>query len=222
MASCGPRNPAFQTQKSPRRWPRPTAVRSFVAKGRPSPSGCWSVFEAERRAPLRIRYRFPFRPASTPLRAAHTTRRLGSVDAAPGASGPATTRQSLRPARPRHGRNPPRPPYRTRCVVVAGTREPPRPVRGESHRSGPQRDWSQRASDDPFAPGHEDQTRRSFRGPPERFSPDTPGWTLRVVPNSYPAVDMAGRQPVATKSSSKPPMAPSIWRTHRCPGLWTW
>lgn len=49
------------------------------------------------------------------------------------------------------------------------------------------------ASDDPFAPGHEDQT------PPEVFAvrpdgspPDTPGWTLRVVPNSYPAVDMAG------------------------------
>lgn len=50
-----------------------------------------------------------------------------------------------------------------------------------------------RVTDDPFAPGHEDQT------PPEVFAirpdgsiPDTPGWTLRVVPNSYPAVDATG------------------------------
>jgi UDPglucose--hexose-1-phosphate uridylyltransferase len=48
-------------------------------------------------------------------------------------------------------------------------------------------------ADDPFAPGHEDQT------PPELFAirpdgsaPGTPGWTLRVVPNSYPAVAPSG------------------------------
>ncbi len=42
---------------------------------------------------------------------------------------------------------------------------------------------------DPFAPGHEDQT------PPEVYAvrpnggaPDTPGWTVRVVPNLYPAL----------------------------------
>jgi UDPglucose--hexose-1-phosphate uridylyltransferase len=42
---------------------------------------------------------------------------------------------------------------------------------------------------DPFAPGHEDQT------PPELYAvrpdgggPDTPGWTVRVVPNLYPAL----------------------------------
>jgi UDPglucose--hexose-1-phosphate uridylyltransferase len=42
---------------------------------------------------------------------------------------------------------------------------------------------------DPFAPGHEDRT------PPEVFAvrpgggaPDTPGWTVRVVPNLYPAL----------------------------------
>ena len=41
---------------------------------------------------------------------------------------------------------------------------------------------------DPFADGHEDQT------PPEVFAlrdgtaPDTPGWTVRVVPNLYPAL----------------------------------
>src|SRR5262249_12819249 len=42
---------------------------------------------------------------------------------------------------------------------------------------------------DPFAEGHEDQT------PPEVYAvrsngagPDTPGWTVRVVPNLYPAL----------------------------------
>ncbi len=42
---------------------------------------------------------------------------------------------------------------------------------------------------DPFAPGHEDQT------PPEVYAlrpnggpPDTPGWTVRAVPNLYPAL----------------------------------
>jgi UDPglucose--hexose-1-phosphate uridylyltransferase len=43
---------------------------------------------------------------------------------------------------------------------------------------------------DPFAEGHEDQT------PPEVYAlrpngggPDSPGWTVRVVPNKYPALD---------------------------------
>ncbi|MGZ8648648.1 MAG: galactose-1-phosphate uridylyltransferase, partial [Solirubrobacteraceae bacterium] len=45
---------------------------------------------------------------------------------------------------------------------------------------------------DPFAPGHEDQT------PPEVYAvrpdgggvggPNSPGWTVRVVPNLYPAL----------------------------------
>ncbi|HYM46378.1 MAG TPA: hypothetical protein VES65_09520, partial [Solirubrobacteraceae bacterium] len=42
---------------------------------------------------------------------------------------------------------------------------------------------------DPFAPGHEDRT------PPELYAlrpgggpPDSPGWTVRVVPNLYPAL----------------------------------
>ena len=45
------------------------------------------------------------------------------------------------------------------------------------------------ASTDPFAEGHEDRT------PPELYArrppasaPDTPGWTVRVVPNLYPAL----------------------------------
>ena len=51
---------------------------------------------------------------------------------------------------------------------------------------------------DPFAPGHEDQT------PPEVYAvrpngggPDTPGWTVRVVPNLYPALTQDAHQPEA-------------------------
>ncbi len=49
---------------------------------------------------------------------------------------------------------------------------------------------------DPFAPGHEDQT------PPEVYAvrpnggaPNTPGWTVRAVPNKYPALDPEAATP---------------------------
>jgi UDPglucose--hexose-1-phosphate uridylyltransferase len=49
---------------------------------------------------------------------------------------------------------------------------------------------------DPFAEGHEDRT------PPELYAvrpgggaPDTPGWTVRVVPNLYPALDPDAEPP---------------------------
>ncbi len=49
---------------------------------------------------------------------------------------------------------------------------------------------------DPFAEGHEDRT------PPEVYAvrpngggPDTPGWTVRVVPNLYPALSPDSPQP---------------------------
>src|SRR5436305_13035991 len=49
---------------------------------------------------------------------------------------------------------------------------------------------------DPFAEGHEDRT------PPEVYAvrpgggpPDTPGWTVRVVPNLYPALSDASPVP---------------------------
>jgi UDPglucose--hexose-1-phosphate uridylyltransferase len=49
---------------------------------------------------------------------------------------------------------------------------------------------------DPFAEGHEDRT------PPELYAvrpgggpPNTPGWTVRVVPNLYPALSPASEQP---------------------------
>ena len=51
---------------------------------------------------------------------------------------------------------------------------------------------------DPFAEGHEDRT------PPEVYAvrpgggaPDTPGWTVRVVPNLYPALSQNSGQPAA-------------------------
>ncbi len=49
---------------------------------------------------------------------------------------------------------------------------------------------------DPFLPGHEDHT------PPEVYAvrpnggaPNTPGWTVRAVPNLYPALDDASETP---------------------------
>jgi UDPglucose--hexose-1-phosphate uridylyltransferase len=49
---------------------------------------------------------------------------------------------------------------------------------------------------DPFLEGHEDRT------PPEVYAvranggaPDTPGWTVRVVPNLYPALEAASADP---------------------------
>jgi UDPglucose--hexose-1-phosphate uridylyltransferase len=69
-------------------------------------------------------------------------------------------------------------------VIVAGERE---------DRPGAWLDMEPRPAidpeDDPFLEGHEDRT------PPEVYAqrpgggaPDTPGWTVRVVPNLYPAL----------------------------------
>jgi UDPglucose--hexose-1-phosphate uridylyltransferase len=72
-------------------------------------------------------------------------------------------------------------------VIVAGTRAG-RPGGGlEAPPPG------EIVGDDPFANGHEDRT------PPELYAvrpggggPDTPGWTVRVVPNLYPALAHGG------------------------------
>jgi UDPglucose--hexose-1-phosphate uridylyltransferase len=43
---------------------------------------------------------------------------------------------------------------------------------------------------DPFLSGHEDRTPPEvFAVRPDGGAPDTPGWTVRVVPNLYPALD---------------------------------
>jgi len=62
---------------------------------------------------------------------------------------------------------------------------------------------------DPFAAGHEDRT------PPEIYAvrpnggaADGPGWTVRVVPNLYPALTPAdAHQPAATQAATGEPMA---------------
>jgi UDPglucose--hexose-1-phosphate uridylyltransferase len=49
---------------------------------------------------------------------------------------------------------------------------------------------------DPFLPGHEDRTPPevdAFRA--DGSAPDGPGWTVRVVPNLYPALDPASAEP---------------------------
>jgi UDPglucose--hexose-1-phosphate uridylyltransferase len=51
---------------------------------------------------------------------------------------------------------------------------------------------------DPFFPGHEDRTPPELHAVrPNGGGPDEPGWTVRVVPNLYPAVAPGGEQPVA-------------------------
>jgi UDPglucose--hexose-1-phosphate uridylyltransferase len=65
---------------------------------------------------------------------------------------------------------------------------------------------------DPFAPGHEDRT------PPEVYAvrpnggePDTPGWTVRVVPNLYPALTEDAHQP-------EPEANPDLYTAQRASG----
>src|SRR5579875_55512 len=55
---------------------------------------------------------------------------------------------------------------------------------------------------DPFAPGHESQTAPEvFAVRPDGSAPDTPGWTVRAVPNLYPALsaDAPEPEPEATR-----------------------
>jgi UDPglucose--hexose-1-phosphate uridylyltransferase len=58
---------------------------------------------------------------------------------------------------------------------------------------------------DPFAEGHEDRT------PPEVYAvrpggggPDTPGWSVRVVPNLYPALAAANGEPGRSEPEPRP------------------
>jgi UDPglucose--hexose-1-phosphate uridylyltransferase len=51
---------------------------------------------------------------------------------------------------------------------------------------------------DPFAPGHEDQTPPEVHAVrPNGGGPDTPGWSVRVVPNLYPALAPDAPEPDA-------------------------
>ena len=52
------------------------------------------------------------------------------------------------------------------------------------------------AGGDPFLEGHEDRTPPEVHGVrPDGGPPDTPGWTVRVVPNRYPALEAGGAIP---------------------------
>jgi UDPglucose--hexose-1-phosphate uridylyltransferase len=64
---------------------------------------------------------------------------------------------------------------------------------------------------DPFAEGHEDRT------PPELYAvrpgggpPNSPGWTVRVVPNLYPALAPAGTAPSDGAPADDPTPAPGV------------
>jgi UDPglucose--hexose-1-phosphate uridylyltransferase len=51
---------------------------------------------------------------------------------------------------------------------------------------------------DPFLPGHEDQTPAEVDAVrPDGGAPNSPGWTVRVVPNLYPALARSGEEPRA-------------------------
>jgi UDPglucose--hexose-1-phosphate uridylyltransferase len=51
---------------------------------------------------------------------------------------------------------------------------------------------------DPFLEGHEDQTPPEVQAlRPEGSAPDSPGWSVRVVPNRYPALDASSEAPQA-------------------------
>jgi UDPglucose--hexose-1-phosphate uridylyltransferase len=51
-------------------------------------------------------------------------------------------------------------------------------------------------AEDPFAPGHEDRTPPEVAAVrPDGSAPDTPGWTVRVVPNRYPALTPDAPEP---------------------------
>jgi UDPglucose--hexose-1-phosphate uridylyltransferase len=98
-------------------------------------------------------------------------------------------------------------------TIVAGER---------SHRPGGapgERVWELPAErvdpgEDPFAAGHEDQT------PPELYAvrpdggaPNSPGWTVRVVGNLYPALGPAGEideEPAVAPNSAQPDLFTSL------------
>jgi UDPglucose--hexose-1-phosphate uridylyltransferase len=86
-------------------------------------------------------------------------------------------------------------------TIVAGERsrrpggeprcEPPEPIDAER---------------DPFAEGHEDQTPPELSAVrPDGGAPDTPGWSVRVVPNLYPALEQPGAEAAAGLDSVEEP-----------------
>ena len=76
-------------------------------------------------------------------------------------------------------------------AIVAGDRAN-RPGGGLSASPAPPLD----RESDPFAEGHEDRTPPEvYAVRPDGGAPNTPGWTVRVVPNLYPALSHDSPQP---------------------------
>jgi UDPglucose--hexose-1-phosphate uridylyltransferase len=66
--------------------------------------------------------------------------------------------------------------------------------------------------DDPFLEGHEDQTPPEVHAlRPGGGAPDTPGWTVRAVPNLYPALVAEPREP-------EPEANPDLFSAHAAAG----
>jgi len=79
-------------------------------------------------------------------------------------------------------------------VVVAGGRSK-RPGGGLSAAPAPPLD----PATDPFLEGHEDRTPAEvWAVRPNGAAPDTPGWTVRVVPNLFPALEPDSPEPDPT------------------------
>ena len=67
---------------------------------------------------------------------------------------------------------------------------------------------------DPFLEGHEDRTPPEVsRVRPDGGAPDTPGWTVRVVPNLYPALTPRRATPSADASPTCSPRRRRAART---------
>jgi UDPglucose--hexose-1-phosphate uridylyltransferase len=65
---------------------------------------------------------------------------------------------------------------------------------------------------DPFAPGHEHETPPEvYAVRPDGSAPDTPGWTVRAVPNRYPALTPDAPEP-------GPDAAPDLFTAARAAG----
>ena len=64
-------------------------------------------------------------------------------------------------------------------------------------------------------PGHEDQTPPEvYAVRPDGGAPDTPGWTVRAVPNLYPGADHDAPEPrAATPTPTSSPPSPPPART---------
>ena len=108
-------------------------------------------------------------------------------------------------------RDQPRPGRRPRRSTSVDARDPRRPPHAGSRRSSPTPARTGPAAGsrstpaepvvtetDPFLEGHEDRTPPEVHAlRPGGGAPDTPGWTVRVVPNLYPALTRDAPEPRA-------------------------